>query len=114
MVTKRPAEGGSRLAGRASPARQIRWLRKGRELQRHQSPHLATGDLLDGRVDDIDGRRHPPLVHLTDVEPRQQMVEKRLRTTSMHCFVSHCRGVGRTPVAMMGRATVLSCKPVTA
>ena len=29
MVTKRPAEGGSRLAGRASPAGQIRWLPQG-------------------------------------------------------------------------------------
>jgi hypothetical protein len=63
------------------------------ELQRHQNPHLPPSDLLDGRVDDIDRCRHPRLVNLTDVEPRQQMVEERLRTTHMHCVPSHCRGV---------------------
>ena len=59
------------------------------ELQRHQKPHLPPSDLLDCRVDDIDRCRHPRLVNLTDVEPRQQLVEKRFLTTRMHCFFSH-------------------------
>jgi predicted GNAT family acetyltransferase len=60
------------------------------ELQRHQSAHLPSGDLLDGRVDDIGGCGHPRRVNLTDVEPRQQIVEKRLRSAQLHCFLSHC------------------------
>src|SRR4051794_7436097 len=58
------------------------------ELQRHQSPHLPRSHLLDGGVDDIGGCRHPRLVNLANVEPRQHTVEKRLRTTHLHSFFS--------------------------
>src|SRR6266513_4267068 len=77
------------------------------ELERHQNPHLPPSDLLDGRVDDIDGCRHPRLVNLTDVGPRHQMVEQRLRTTHMHCLLSHCRGVERMIVFPLIRSVGL-------
>src|ERR671935_81555 len=77
------------------------------ELQRYQNPHLPPSDLLDGGVDDVDGCRHPRLVNLTDVEPRQQMVEERLRTTDMHCLLSHCRGVERMIVFPLIRSVGL-------